>query len=180
MEAQNNVTEQEPELVEVLIEIPKGSRNKYEYDPASGFIRFDRMLFSSVHYPSDYGFIRDTLAGDGDPLDTIVLVWEPTFPGCLIKARPVGVFCMSDENGIDDKVLCVPIGDPQWNHIHQLEQVPEHLLKEIRHFFLIYKDLQGVGPISVCDWEGRDRALEIIHSCQQVYQSQQAELAKAK
>ncbi|MHB1354391.1 MAG: inorganic diphosphatase [Anaerolineae bacterium] len=157
----------EEELVQILIEIPKGSRNKYEYDQDSGFIRFDRMLFSSVHYPSDYGYIRNTLAGDGDPLDALVLVWEPTFPGCLIIARPVAVFRMRDEKGDDEKVLCVPVRDPQWNHIHRLADVPPHLLKEIRHFFTIYKDLEGTGPVTVSGWEDRDVALKIIHECQQ-------------
>jgi inorganic pyrophosphatase len=128
--------------VEVLIEIPKGSRNKYEYDKKTGMIRFDRMLFSAVHYPSDYGFIVNTLAQDGDALDALVLVWEPTFPGCLIEARPVGLFNMWDEKGRDEKILCVPVNDPLWNHINSLEDAPPHLLKEIEHFFTIYKDLE--------------------------------------
>ena len=128
--------------VPVMIEIPKGSRNKYEYDKKKKVFRFDRMLFSSVHYPSDYGFIPDTLAGDGDPLDALVLVWEPTFPGCLIEERPVGLFKMWDEKGPDEKILCVPISDPLWNYIASLSDVPPHLLKEIEHFFSIYKDLE--------------------------------------
>jgi inorganic pyrophosphatase len=129
-------------VVKVLIEIPKGSRNKYEYDPETGRIMLDRMLFSSVHYPSDYGFILDSLGEDGDALDALVLLWEPTFPGCVVEARPVGVFRMWDEKGQDDKILCVPLKDPQWNHITQLSEVPPHLQKEIEHFFTVYKDLE--------------------------------------
>ena len=129
-------------IVDVLVEINKGSRNKYEYDKEHGMIRFDRMLFSAVHYPSDYGFILNTLAGDGDPLDALVLVWEPTFPGCLIEAKPVGLFKMWDEKGPDEKILCVPIADPMWNEIESLDQVPSHLLREIEHFFKIYKELE--------------------------------------
>ena len=104
---------------DVLIEIPKGSRNKYEYDPDKRMIRYDRMIFSSMHYPSDYGFIPETLALDGDPLDVLVLVSEPTFPGCLIKVRPIGVFNMTDEKGPDSKVLCVPVSDPIWNKLYK-------------------------------------------------------------
>ena len=99
-------------VVDVMIEIPKGSRNKYEYDKERNRLRFDRMLFSAVHYPSDYGFILNTLALDGDALDALVLVWEPTFPGCIIEARPVGLFKMQDEKGPDEKILCVPLYDP--------------------------------------------------------------------
>jgi inorganic pyrophosphatase len=136
------LTTQTTATVEVMIEIPKGSRNKYEYDKLKGVIRFDRMLFSAVHYPSDYGFIVDTLAQDGDPLDALVLVWEPTFPGCLIEARPVGLFNMWDEKGRDEKILCVPVNDPLWNYIKSLGDAPPHLLKEIEHFFTVYKDLE--------------------------------------
>ncbi len=116
------------------------------------------MLFSSVHYPSDYGFIVDTLARDGDPLDALVLVWEPTFPGCIIEARPVGLFRMTDEKGPDEKILCVPLFDPLWSHIKQLSDVPPHLLKEIEHFFAIYKELER-KKTGVEGWEGLDSAL---------------------
>jgi inorganic pyrophosphatase len=149
------------DLVEVLIEITKGSRNKYEYDPVNKVIRFDRMLFSAVHYPSDYGFIIDTLAEDGDALDALVLVWEPTFPGCLIEAKPVGLFKMWDEKGPDEKILCVPVNDPMWNHIEALDQVPQHLLKEIEHFFRIYKELEH-KKTGVEGWENRRSALDVI------------------
>ena len=153
---------QDKELIyEVLIEIPKGSRNKYEYDEERKMLRFDRMLFSSVHYPSDYGFIPNTLGEDGDALDVLVLVNEPTFPGCLIDARPVGLFVMYDEKGRDDKVLCVPVSDPLWNHIYSLEQVPPHLLDEIEHFFRIYKDLEQ-KKVKVEGWKSLDDAIKVI------------------
>ncbi len=154
--------------VPVMIEIPKGSRNKYEYDKKKKVFRFDRMLFSSVHYPSDYGFIPNTLAGDGDPLDALVLVWEPTFPGCLIEARPVGLFKMWDEKGPDEKILCVPISDPLWNYIASLSDVPPHLLKEIEHFFSIYKDLEE-KKTGVEGWEDRDAAMKVIRESQKRY-----------
>jgi len=152
-------------IVDVLVEINKGSRNKYEYDKEHGMIRFDRMLFSAVHYPSDYGFILNTLAGDGDPLDALVLVWEPTFPGCLIEAKPVGLFKMWDEKGPDEKILCVPIADPMWNEIESLDQVPSHLLREIEHFFKIYKELEE-KKTGVDGWAGRDEAIQVIRESQ--------------
>ena len=161
-EAQKNYT------IEVLIEIPKGSRNKYEYDKERNVIKFDRMLFSAVHYPSDYGYIPDTLALDGDPLDALVLVWEPTFPGCLIEAKPVGVFKMWDENGPDEKILCVPIADPLWNHIEKLGDAPPHLLKEIEHFFSIYKDLED-KKTGVEGWEDRETAIKVIEEAKKRY-----------
>lgn len=150
--------------ISVVIEIPKGSRNKYEYDQERNVIKFDRMLFSSVHYPSDYGYIPGTLAEDGDPLDALVLVWEPTFPGCLIESKPIGVFVMADEKGPDEKILCVPVMDPLWNHISELDQAPPHLLKEIQHFFSIYKDLEGKS-VSVTGWKGRKEAELVIQEC---------------
>jgi len=149
----------------VMIEIPKGSRNKYEYDPDRRALKFDRMLFSSMHYPSDYGFFPDTLSEDGDPLDALVLVWEPTFPGCLIEVKPVGVFKMRDEKGPDEKILCVPITDPLWNHIERLKDVPPHLLKEIEHFFTVYKDLER-KKVTVDGWEDKNVALRLIKESQ--------------
>ena len=145
----------------VIIEIPKGCRNKYEFDKKTGRLVFDRMLFSSVHYPSDYGYIPDTLALDGDPLDALVLVWEPTFPGCVIESKPIGLFKMWDEKGEDDKILCVPVRDPLWNHIEKLSDVPPHFLKEIEHFFTIYKDLE-MKKVKVDGWLSREEALKAI------------------
>ena len=130
------------ELVTVVIEIPTGSRNKYELDPVTGAIVLDRMLHSAVRYPADYGFIEDTLAGDGDTLDALVFVGEPTFPGCRIRARPVGVLRMQDEKGPDEKILCVPERDPMWSSVSDLRDVHPNLLAEIEHFFRVYKDLE--------------------------------------
>jgi len=128
--------------VTVVVEIPKGSRNKYEYDPELDAIVLDRMLFTSMQYPADYGYITDTLGGDGDTLDALVFVGEPTFPGCRIRARPVGLFRMRDEKGPDEKILCVPLRDPTWSEIHDLADLPSALLNEIEHFFQVYKDLE--------------------------------------
>jgi inorganic pyrophosphatase len=128
--------------VVVFVEIPSGSRNKYEYDPELNAIVLDRRLFSSMSYPGDYGFIEGTLGEDGDALDALVLVGDPTFPGCRIRARPVGVFYMTDEKGPDAKVICVSPRDPAWMRVHDLGDIhPEHLA-EIQHFFQVYKDLE--------------------------------------
>ncbi len=147
--------------ITVIIEIPKGSRNKYEYDPINKVLKFDRMLFSAVHYPSDYGFIPNTLAPDGDPLDAMVLVTEPTFPGCMIEARPIGLFKMWDEKGPDAKILCVPVLDPIWNHFKTLNDINPHLLKEIEHFFKIYKDLEK-KKTGIEGWDNLPAAIRII------------------
>lgn len=157
-----------PITVMALVEIPKGSRNKYEYDKERQMIRFDRMLFSAVHYPSDYGFILDTLGQDGDPLDALILVSEPTFPGCLIEVKPIGMFKMWDEKGRDEKILCVPISDPHWNSLNGLSDVNPHLLIEIEHFFAVYKDLEQ-KKVGIEGWEDRDMAVTIIGEAQQAF-----------
>lgn len=157
----------------MMIEIPKGCRNKYEYDKDLKIIKFDRMLFSAVHYPSDYGFIPETLAEDGDPLDALVLVWEPTFPGCLIETRPVGLFKMWDEKGPDQKILCIPIKDPFWNYIKDLKDVPPHLLKEIGHFFSIYKDLEN-KKTGIEGWADRKAAIRSIEKARERYRKSAA------
>ncbi|MDX1386333.1 MAG: inorganic diphosphatase [bacterium] len=154
--------------IDVFVEIPKGCRNKYEFDHEKGFIRLDRMLFSSVHYPADYGFIPETLALDGDPLDALVLVWEPTFPGCVITAKPIGLFRMRDEKGPDEKILCVPVKDPEWNYLEKLSDVPPHLLREIEHFFTVYKDLEK-KKVGVEGWEEKESALKVIQECRDRY-----------
>jgi inorganic pyrophosphatase len=164
-------------IVSVMIEIPKGSRNKYEYDKEKKRLRFDRMLFSAVHYPSDYGFIQDTLALDGDALDALVLVWEPTFPSCIIDAKPVGLFKMWDEKGPDEKILCVPLYDPLWNPIESLSDVPPHLLKEIEHFFSIYKELEE-KKTGVEGWEDRESAIRVIKESQQRYEKQRGKKSR--
>lgn len=149
---------------DVLIEIPKGSRNKYEYDFKLKKIRYDRMLFSSMMYPADYGFIPETLALDGDPLDVLVLVTEPTFPGCVMEVKPIGVFHMADEKGPDEKIVCVPVSDPIWNKLNDLSDLNPHLLKEIEHFFQVYKDLEQ-KKVDVEGWGDVTEAREIIDKC---------------
>jgi inorganic pyrophosphatase len=149
---------------DVLIEIPKGSRNKYEYDFKLKKVRYDRMIFSSMMYPADYGFIPETLALDGDPLDVLVLVTEPTFPGCVMEVKPIGVFHMADEKGPDEKVICVPVSDPVWNKLNDLSDVNPHLLKEIEHFFQVYKDLEQ-KKVDVEGWGDVYEAKEIIEKC---------------
>ena len=149
---------------DVLIEIPKGSRNKYEYDFDLKKIRYDRMLFSSMMYPADYGFIPETLALDGDPLDVLVLVTEPTFPGCVMQVKPIGVFHMADDKGPDEKVLCVPVSDPIWNKLEDLSDMNPHLLKEIEHFFQVYKDLEN-KRVDVEGWGDVTEAYAILDAC---------------
>ena len=146
-----------------LVEIPKGSRNKYEYDHDMDVIKLDRFLFSSMVYPTDYGFIPDTLGQDGDPLDAMVLVSEPTFPGCVIDVKAIALFRMEDDKGIDDKVLCVPLTDPAWNTLETLEDVPTQLRDEIAHFFSVYKDLEQ-KKVNVDGWYSREDALEEIEA----------------
>lgn len=148
-------------MFEVIIEIPKGSRNKYEYDEAHGCFRLDRVLYSSVHYPTDYGFIPNTLAEDGDHLDVLVMVEEPTFTGCHVLVRPVGVLAMIDEKGTDHKILAVPVRDPRFDHIVNLATVPPHLLREIENFFATYKILEGKETATL-GWGEVDEALRVI------------------
>ena len=151
--------------VEVTIEIPKGQRNKYEVDHATGRIRLDRMLFTSTRYPSDYGFIEETLADDGDPLDALVLLEEPTFPGCLITCRVIGMFRMRDEKGLDDKVLCVPATDPRWKHLQDIADVPDFDRLEIQHFFEVYKALEPGKSVEGAAWADRTAAeAEVVES----------------
>jgi inorganic pyrophosphatase len=142
---------QPPEQVNVVVEIPRGSRNKYELDKGSGLMRLDRVLYSAVHYPGDYGFIPQTLAEDGDPCDALVLVKEPTFAGCLIEVRPLGMLRMLDHGEADNKILTVPIRDPNHEEYFDIADLPGHFLKEIEHFFQIYKDLEG-KEVQVLGW----------------------------
>lgn len=156
----------ESEVLTVVVEIPKGSRNKYELDPETGGIVLDRMLFTSMQYPADYGFIEGTLAGDGDTLDALVFVGEPTFPGCRIRVRPVGLFRMTDEKGPDEKILCVPLRDPMWSHVHDLGDLPQSLLNEIEHFFQVYKDLEG-HKVGTEGYGPREEALAVIEEARE-------------
>ena len=147
---------------DVTIEIPKGHRNKYEVDHETGRIRLDRMLFTAMAYPSDYGYVEESLGEDGDPLDALVLLDEPTFPGCLVRARPIGMFHMRDEAGGDDKILCIPAGDPRKNHIREIEDVSSFDRLEIQHFFETYKDLEPGKSVEGAHWAGREDAERCI------------------
>jgi len=148
-------------MLHCFVEIPKGSRNKYEWDEELQALKLDRFLFSSVVYPTDYGFIPDTLGEDGDPLDAMVCVSEPTFPGCVIPVKIIALFRMRDDKGVDDKVVCVPEHDPNWRHVERLEDLSETLRDEISHFFSIYKQPEGIA-VKVDGWFPRDQALDII------------------
>jgi inorganic pyrophosphatase len=149
------------DTVTVVVEIPAGSRNKYETDRKTGRIFLDRTLFTSTRYPADYGYIEGTLGEDGDALDALVLVQEPTFSGCLIHARPVGLFRMWDEKGRDEKILCVPLRDPTWSKVQELNDIHGTLLAEVEHFFAVYKDLEG-KPTGTEGFEDRAAALRVI------------------
>jgi inorganic pyrophosphatase len=151
-----------PRVLYVVIEIPKRSRNKYEYDTDGGFIKLDRVLYSSLHYPGDYGFIPRTLHEDGDPLDALVITNEATFSGCVIEARPLGVFHLIDKGQPDDKILAVPATDPFFNHLHTLSDVSQHFLDEVQHFFSVYKDLEQ-ATVECHGWEDREKAFKEIH-----------------
>jgi inorganic pyrophosphatase len=150
-----------PDVIEVVVEIPRGSRNKYEWDARAGVFRLDRVLSSAVFYNFDYGFAADTLSGDGDPTDVLLLIDEPTFPGCHVWARPIGGLAMRDEKGEDFKVLCVAIGDPHQAHVERLDQVRPHRLVEIEHFFETYKLLEDKA-VDVLGWRDRDEARRVL------------------
>ena len=147
---------------DAVIEIPKGSRNKYEVDHVTGRVFLDRYLFTAFSYPTDYGFFENTLGLDGDPVDALVLLDAPTFPGVGISVRPVAVFNMTDDAGIDSKVICVPAKDPRWSHIQDLADVPEFTVKEIEHFFTHYKDLEPGKWVKVEGWGDAAEADAII------------------
>lgn len=153
-----------PSEIAVIVEIPLGSRNKYEFDPAYGLMRLDRPLYSPMHYPGDYGFIPGTLADDGDPLDVVVLMRERSYPGTLIFARPLGMLSMKDEKGVDEKILAVPLSDPSYETMQSLSDVRPHFLREMDHFFQIYKELEGKEVISM-GWKDRWEAEQTITNC---------------
>jgi inorganic pyrophosphatase len=148
---------------DVCIEIPKGSRNKYEVDHETGKIRLDRVLFTSMVYPMDYGYIEDTLGGDGDPLDALVLLPFPLYPGVIVECRPVGMYVMEDEKGQDEKVLCVPT-DPRFDHLQDIGDISDWDLSEVKHFFERYKDLEPGKSVKGSDWVGRDEAVKEIEA----------------
>jgi inorganic pyrophosphatase len=152
-----------------VVEIPRGSRNKYEYDPELGAIKLDRFISASVVFPTDYGYVPNTLAPDGDPLDVLMCVSEPTFPGCIVPAKPVGLFRMADEKGPDDHVVCVPLNDPGWNSVEDVDDLPAQLRSEIGHFFAIYKDLDPDRHSEVNGWDDRQAALETIEKARKMF-----------
>jgi inorganic pyrophosphatase len=160
--------------VDVVIEIPTGSRNKYEYDHENHVIRLDRRLFTATAYPADYGFVPETLSKDGDPLDALVLVADPTFPGCVVRARILGVFFMRDEAGLDAKLLTVLEHDPQWDGANDIADLPQHLLNEIEHFFSIYKDLEPEKHTEVMGFADRSAALEELEACREAFAGHEA------
>jgi inorganic pyrophosphatase len=155
-----------------IVEIPMGSRNKYEYDPELKAIKFDRFVSASVVYPTDYGFIPETLAQDGDELDVLVCLSEPTFPGCRVPVRPIGLFCMRDEKGTDNKVVCVPVNDPRWNVYEELDDLPQHVRDEIYHFFTVYKDLDSERHSEPIGWSSREAAMTAISEAQARFRSE--------
>ena len=157
-----------PEVVHAVIEIPKRSRNKYEYDVETGCLKLDRVVSSSLHYPGDYGFVPRTLHYDGDPLDILVMTNEPTFSGCLIEARVLGIFHLIDKGELDDKILAVPNTDPLFGGYHKLDDVPGHFLREVEHFFSVYKDLDQVH-VESGGWGDLDQAYQEIQEAMRLY-----------
>ncbi|HML05580.1 MAG TPA: inorganic diphosphatase [Methanobacterium sp.] len=157
-----------PEVIYAVIEIPKGSRNKYEYDKDMEAFALDRVLYSPFIYPAEYGIIPQTLYDDGDPMDVMVLMEQPTFPGCVIETRPIGIMRMIDGGDNDDKILGVPINDPRFKDVTDIDDVPEHLLKEIAHFFKEYKHLEG-KTTEVLGWENAEKAFEAIKHSIELY-----------
>jgi len=160
-----------PDILHAVVEIPKGRRSKFEIDKKSGLIKLDRYLYSSAMYPGDYGIIPQTLAEDGDPLDILVMVNEPTFSGCLIECRPLGLFRMTDKGANDYKVLAVPNTDPIFAEYRDLWRVPPHFLREVEHFFATYKALEGDSHVETLGWEGPDVARQEVNSCIERFES---------
>jgi len=157
-----------PDIVHAVIEVPKGSRNKYEYSKKAGLLKLDRVLYSAVMYPGDYGFIPRTLFEDGDPMDILVMINEPTFPGCVIEARPIGMFKMIDDDEKDFKILAVPATDPSFDDYHKMDDIPKHFPREMENFFLTYKQLQGT-PVSTLGWATAEEAKESIQESRKLY-----------
>lgn len=162
-----------PGIINMIVEIPKGRRSKFEVCKKSGLIKLDRYLYSSAMYPGDYGFIPRTLADDGDPLDVLVMVNEPTFAGCLIECRPLGLFKMTDKGDDDFKVLAVPHTDPIFAEMKCLERVPKHYLREVEHFFATYKELEGANQVKTQGWDDVEAAYEEIEACIQRFEDHQ-------
>jgi inorganic pyrophosphatase len=150
-----------PGVIYVVVEVPKGGHNKYEYSKSAGVIKLDRVLYSPLHYPGDYGFIPQTYYGDGDPLDVLVMMEEPTFPGCVIEARPIAMLKLLDRGEHDDKILAVPSTDPHYEDYHDLPDLPKHYPKAVEHFFITYKHLQG-AQVESLGWTNAKEAKDAI------------------
>lgn len=150
-----------PNAFNTVIEIPKGSTNKYEVDPSSGVIRLDRVLYSPLYYPFDYGYIPQTKARDGDTLDVLVILSHPTFPGCVVEAKPLGVLLMRDDKGPDEKIICAAMRDPRYEELQSLSDLDSHILRELSHFFEIYKELEE-KTVEVMGWDGLEKAVELV------------------
>jgi inorganic pyrophosphatase len=168
-----------PDVVEIVVEIPRGSRNKYEYDEDVGVYRLDRVLSSAVFYNFDYGFITGTRADDGDHTDAMVLLAQPTFPGCHVWARPVGGLRMRDDKGDDFKVLCLAVGDSLWDHVEELDKVSPHRLVEIEHFFQTYKALEDKA-VDMVGWRDRDRAMEVLREDRALWEHEHRDVSAPK
>ncbi|MFA7301257.1 MAG: inorganic diphosphatase [Candidatus Shapirobacteria bacterium] len=158
-----------PKIVNAIVEIPKNTHNKYEYDEKLGVIKLDRVLHSPFHYPFDYGFIPETRSPDGDHLDVLIITDSPVFPGCLLEVKVIGAMLMSDDKGMDEKILAVPVGNPIYKHYKNLSHVSPHLLREIEHFFSDYKFLEDKEPSSIKGWVDRTEAYKIIKEAQATY-----------
>lgn len=167
-----------PEIVRMVVEIPKNSRNKYEYDTKLGVFRLDRTLYSPMHYPGDYGFVPSTYAADGDPMDVLVMTDEPTFTGCVLDVRPIGLLRMADEKGADEKILAVPERNPRFDEMRTVDEVPPHVKLEIEHFFDIYKELEG-KKTEIKGWLGLKEVRQYLREARKRYQERHPP-AKAK
>ena len=150
------------------IEIQKGSKSKYELDKETGVLKLDRVLYTSTVYPASYGFIPRTLADDGDPLDVLVLCSEPILPATLVQCYPIGVITMCDQGKLDEKIIAIPFNDPVYNSYTDIEQLPAHIFSEMRHFFSVYKNLEGKDTV-VDEEQGPEKAKEIIQKCRDAY-----------
>ena len=162
-----------PDIIHAVVEIPRGSRNKYELHKETGAIKLDRVLYSAVHYPGDYGLIPQTYYDDGEPLDVLVMTNSPTFPGCIVEVRPIGIFRMLDKGEMDDKILAVLNADPFFADYHDYTDVPAHYLKEVTHFFSVYKDLEGVRTQAM-GWQDAAAAKDRIRHAMELYREYRA------
>lgn len=157
-----------PRIVRMIVEIPKNSSNKFEYDPVDRTFRLDRALYSPMHYPADYGFVPGTIAEDGDPLDVLCLIDHPTFTGCLIDVRPIGVLDLIDQTTTDHKIIAAPVKDPRFERILTIQDLPPHVVREFEHFFTIYKELEN-KVVETRGWDDLDHALEVINTSRERY-----------